>query len=72
MASEHLQNSGHDGSVGEVAGELGLVRGDALDTNSAFSGDIFEDLVNQEEGVAMRKDLSDISIHENLRCAPGI
>lgn len=50
-----------------MAGELRLVCSDALDADSALPGNVFEDLVDQEEGVAMGKNLPDITIYENLR-----
>ncbi len=46
---------GHDGEIGEVAREEGLVRGDVFDAQNAFRIH-FEDAVNEQHGVTMRQD----------------
>ena len=63
----NLEHAGHNWSIRKVACELRLICGDALDANSAFSRDVFEDFINQKEGIAMRKDFSDVGVHKGLR-----
>lgn len=46
------QDSGHDGEVGEVAGEVRLVGGDVLDAGDVVVADV-EDTIDEQEGVAM-------------------
>ena len=43
------EDAGHDGEVGEVAGELGLVDGDVLDGDDALLALDLEDAVDEEE-----------------------
>lgn len=63
-----MQHAGHDGPVREVASELGLVGGDALDTDGILAGHALEDLVDEQEGVPVGEDLADGRvIREGLR-----
>ena len=54
------EDAGHDGVVGEVALEVGLVDGDVLDGDDAFGAFDLEDAVDEEEGVAMGEDRHDL------------
>ena len=62
-----LEDAGHDGAVGEVAGELGLVGRDALDAHRALSWHVLENFVDEEEWVTVGKDLAYVSVHEHLQ-----
>ncbi len=64
--ASHLEDAGHDGSIREMAGELRLVRCDALDTNGPLPRHILQNLVDEKERVAVRKDLANISVDEDL------
>ena len=50
-----------------MAGELGLVRCDALDADGALPRHVFQDLVDEEERVAVGKDLANVGVDEDLR-----
>ena len=58
----NLEHTGHDRPVGEVASKLGLVRGDALHTNSVLARHALENLVDQEERVSVRQNLADLTV----------
>lgn len=59
----HLQDPRHDGQVREVASELGLVVGDALDADDALARYEVQDLVDQSERVSVRQHLEDVLGH---------
>ncbi len=47
------ENTGHDGVVGKMAGEVGLVDGDVFDGDDAVAGLHLDDSIDEEEGVAV-------------------
>jgi hypothetical protein len=73
----YLQDAGHDGAIGEMAGELRLIGGDALDSDSHLARDIFENFVHEEERIpAQRRVSTHVCPKDSLRacefasCAP--
>ena len=64
---DNLEDAGHDGAVGEVAGELRLVGGDALDADRALPRHVLKDLVHEQERVAVGQDFADVCVDEDLR-----
>ena len=54
------QDAGHDGVVGEVAGEVRLVGGDVLDGDDARLALHLDDAVDEQEGIAVREDGHDL------------
>lgn len=64
------ERAGHDGFVGEMALEEGLVRRDALDADGVFQRVEFEDAVDEEHRIAVRQnffDFIDVKLkHEGL------
>jgi hypothetical protein len=62
----HLKDPWHDGPIGKVASKLRLVGSDALNTDSAFSGDILQDLVDEKEWVTVGKNFPNVCIDQHL------
>src|SRR5215469_5271648 len=61
-------DAGHDGVVGEVAGELRLVGGDVFDGDDALLALHLDHAVDEQEGVAVREDGHDFDdVHRVVR-----
>ena len=54
------EDAGHDGVVGEVALEVGLVDGDVFDGDDALLALHLDDAVDEEEGIAMGQEGHDV------------
>src|SRR5579885_1914788 len=66
------QHAGHDGAVGEMAGEKRLVVGDILDHADGAIRHAREHLVHQEKGVAVREQPQDVvDIHRDAAGGAG-
>ena len=66
------EDAGHDGVVGEVALELGLVERDVFDGDDALLALDLDDAVDEEEGIAMRQEGHDLEDVHGLRDAGGV
>ena len=59
-----VEHAGHNGLLGEVSLEVGLVGGDVFDTDDVLLTHVY-DLVDQQEGVAVGEQLADaVVVHQ--------
>ena len=65
------EDAGHDGKIGEMAREEGLIRGDVFDAQDPFRIH-FEDAVNEQHGVTMRQNAPYLINIQIWHGAPGI